>query len=282
VALNSGAGGPVVSVDGVQYNWDEWFSNSNTDAVDSSVAIANTLDDQIYRGYRWGFNFEYAIPVQNNLEYLVTLKFAEVYHNAAGMRKFSVSMEGEAKIASLDVFATAGGKNIAYDETHTMIVRDGVMNIQFTTSVDHAMIAGIYIRPKVAPSAPLTPPVQPPVAGPVSTPKAPMATDPSPVKAPVSTPSAPVPKAPVPAPVLAPVPMPKAPVRVPTPSGALPTVPPVPVPAPVPVPTGPTAPIPKEPTIPPRNSRPPTRPPTRKVRFPKIRSFLKRLLGIGK
>jgi Malectin domain len=270
VALNSGAGGPVVSGDGVQYNWDQWFTNSNTDAVDSSVAIANTLDDQIYSGYRWGFNFEYAVPVQNNLEYLVTLKFAEVYHNAAGLRKFSVTMEGEAKITDLDVFAKASGKNIAYDETHSAIVRDGVMNIQFTTSVDHAMIAGIYIRPKVA--------------APVSTPSAPApktpATDPSPVKAPVSTPSAPVPKAPVPAPVLAPVPMPKAPVS--APSGRLPTVPPVPIPAPVPMPTGPVAPVPKEPTIPPRNTRPPTRPPTRKVRFPRIRAFLKRLLGGGK
>jgi ribosome-associated toxin RatA of RatAB toxin-antitoxin module len=155
-ALNSGEDGLFLSSDGVQYTLDQYFTKSYTDTVGSSVEIANTVDDQIYRSYRWGWGFTYAVPVAN-LEYLVTFKFAEVYHNAAGLRRFSVFLEGKAKITNLDVFAKAGGKNIAYDETHSVIVRDGVLNIRFTTSVDNAMIAGIYIRPNPAPSPVMAP-----------------------------------------------------------------------------------------------------------------------------
>jgi arabinoxylan arabinofuranohydrolase len=242
-ALNAGEGGPFAAGDGVEYYWDQWYSwaTSGTDRVDSSVAIANTTDDQIYRGYRWGNAFTYEIPVENNLEYFVTFKFAELFHSSVGMRKFNVSLEGEAKITDLDVFAKAGGKNIAYDETHTVIVRDHVLNIQFTTTADNAMIAGIYIRPKVT----LPSPVQAPVKAPATAPSAPM-------KAPVATPSAPAPRAPV----QAPVPMPTAPaasVPVATPSASAPRAPlsapvltPTPPIASVPVAT-PSAPAPKAP-----------------------------------
>jgi Malectin domain len=241
----------------VQYTFDQYFTSSSTDTVDVSVAIANTVDDDLYRSYRWGWDFTYTVPVDNNMEYLVTLKFAEVYFNAAGLRKFSVFMEGEAKITDLDVFAKAGGQNTAYDETHSIFVQDGVLNIRFITSINNAMIAAIYIRPKFTPQS---------LAA-------------SPVKAPAPTARLPIGKVNAPGPA---------------PTGALPTVPPIPVAPPVPVPTAPTAPsaptpkeptipprVPKEPTIPPRVSKRPSTQPTaaRKQKLPRVRKFLNWVRG---
>jgi Malectin domain len=47
-----------------------------------------------------GYSFTYEILAENNLEHLLTFKFAEVYHNAAGLQQFSVLLEDEMKIAN--------------------------------------------------------------------------------------------------------------------------------------------------------------------------------------
>ena len=65
----------------------------------------------------------YNVPVANG-DYVVTLKFAEIYFSAAGMRAFDVLIEGAKVVSNLDVFAQVG-KNTAHDVTVSVRVTDG-------------------------------------------------------------------------------------------------------------------------------------------------------------
>ena len=51
--------------------------------------------------------------------YTVRLDFAEIYWTAAGQRLFNVSINGQQVLTNFDIFATAGGKDIAIAETFT-------------------------------------------------------------------------------------------------------------------------------------------------------------------
>lgn len=54
---------------------------------------------------------------QERMEYRITLKLAEIYHNAAGARIFDVHVDGQLFLDDFDTFKEAGGKNIAIDTT---------------------------------------------------------------------------------------------------------------------------------------------------------------------
>ena len=58
----------------------------------TTAAIAGTTDDALYQSERYG-NFSYNVPVANG-NYVVTLKFAEIYFSSTGIRAFDVLIEG--------------------------------------------------------------------------------------------------------------------------------------------------------------------------------------------
>ena len=88
-----------------------------------------------------------------NGAYEVTLKFAELFWNAAGQRLFDVKAENQLVLNDFDVFKAAGGKNIAVDRTITVNVSDGELNLDFVTVKNNATIAGIEIVRADAPKA---------------------------------------------------------------------------------------------------------------------------------
>jgi hypothetical protein len=113
-------------------------------------------DGTLYQTQRYG-NFSYNIPLANG-SYNVTLKFAELYWNAAGQRVFDVSMQGQQVISNLDVFAMApklnevnipnfhyNSENVAYDVTIPATVTNGMLNISFTSVVDNAIVNAIVV-----------------------------------------------------------------------------------------------------------------------------------------
>ena len=63
--------------------------------------------------------------------YRVDLQFAEIQVSKAGQRKFDVSLEGVVVLAGLDVYAAAGGKDIALDRSFLVTVTDGHLDIAF-------------------------------------------------------------------------------------------------------------------------------------------------------
>jgi len=109
----------------------------------TTSGISGTSDDSIYQTERYG-NFAYNIPVANG-NYNVTLKFAEIYFNAAGKRIFSVKINGQTVITDLDIY-TKVGKNRAYDLVIPASVTNGTLKIEFVSKVNNATVSGILVK----------------------------------------------------------------------------------------------------------------------------------------
>jgi hypothetical protein len=137
---------------------DNYFLNGQSSTVTNSVdtsAVVNPAPQAVYRSNRFG-NFSYTIPgLTVGSMYLLRLHFAETYWSAAGIRKFNVQINGNPVLTNFDIFAVAGGKNIAnIQEFQGVADQDGKITIQFTTVMDNAEVSGIEISLISAPSSP--------------------------------------------------------------------------------------------------------------------------------
>jgi hypothetical protein len=138
-AANAG-GSKYVAADGTVYTADAYFSGGTT--AKTTANIGDTEDDSLYQSERYG-NFSYDIPVPNG-NYIVTLKFAEIYWTAANRRIFDVEIQGKEVISNLDIYA-AVGKNMAYDINVPVSVSDGVLKIDFFAIKGGAKVSAIKI-----------------------------------------------------------------------------------------------------------------------------------------
>jgi Malectin domain len=141
-AVNAGGQEYVDAADQV-YDADANFSGGKTGAI--TGVIAGTEDDYLYQNERYG-NFSYNVPVENG-DYVVTLKFAEIYWTKSGKRVFDVLIEGKTVISKLDLVAKVGPK-AAYDVAVPVTVADGVLNITFQSVVDNATVNAIKVSMK--------------------------------------------------------------------------------------------------------------------------------------
>jgi hypothetical protein len=139
-AVNAG-GTQFTGADGTSYQSDALFSGGST--YRTTAAIAGTTDDALYQSERYG-NFSYNVPVANG-DYVVTLKFAEIYFSSPGRRTFDVFIEGAKVVSNLDVYAQAG-RNAAYDVTVSVRVTDGMLNITFQSLIDSAKVSAIVVK----------------------------------------------------------------------------------------------------------------------------------------
>jgi hypothetical protein len=140
-AFNAG-GKAYTDKTGVRYSADTYYQGGRTSRKNYSP-IAGTEDDTLYKSERYG-DFSYAVPMPNG-NYVVTLKFAEIYWSAADRRVFSVKIGGQEVISNLDLFAKVG-KNRAYDVEIPVNVHDGVLRIEFVTIKDNAKVSAISVR----------------------------------------------------------------------------------------------------------------------------------------
>jgi outer membrane protein assembly factor BamB len=148
---------------------DEDFSGGATidhaNTIDTSK-VTNPAPEAVYQTARVttavgpDTMFSYTIPgfVAGSSQ-LVRLHFAETYWTAAGKREFNVSINGTTVLTNFDIFATAGGENIANIQQFTEPANaSGQYVILFTSNVDKALISGIEIDPATtscsAPTAP--------------------------------------------------------------------------------------------------------------------------------
>jgi len=138
-AVNAG-GRRYVDKAGIVYQADTLFSGGKKRVT--KAAIEGTEDDILYQSERFG-NFSYGIPVSNG-NYMVTLKFAEIYWNAAGKRVFDVKIEGKEVVSNLDLFAQVG-KNRVYDVSIPVSITDGILSINFYADVNKAKVSAILI-----------------------------------------------------------------------------------------------------------------------------------------
>lgn len=110
----------------------------------STAPIADTILDGLYQSERWG-NMEYKIPVKAG-KHTIKLHFAEIYHTAAGKRKFDVNIEGKKVLAGYDIFAKAGANKAVIETFDVDVSADGIMNIQFVSLVNNAKVSAIQIE----------------------------------------------------------------------------------------------------------------------------------------
>jgi GH35 family endo-1,4-beta-xylanase len=129
---------------GIAFDFYEGSANMGNSYSTTSTIQAKT-DKEIYKTERWSKVLAYAIPVEKGKEYKVTLKFAEIYASAANARLFDVTVNGQLFLDNYDVFAAAGGKNIAVDTSVTIMVNDTYISIELNASKDNAAIKGIVI-----------------------------------------------------------------------------------------------------------------------------------------
>jgi hypothetical protein len=144
VIWTANAGGPkYTDKQGIVYRGD--LQKKTGYVYTTSAAIAGTTDDRLYQSERYG-DFSYAIPVENG-DYLVTLKFAEIFWTQPGERAFNVLLEGVKVISKLDL-VTKVGPNAAYDVVLPVHVADGQLNIAFKSVVNNAKVSAIMVQAK--------------------------------------------------------------------------------------------------------------------------------------
>jgi hypothetical protein len=90
-----------------------------------------------------GFYYQFDCPMGI---YETTLLEAETYWSAAGARVFNVSIQGQPVVTNLDIFATAGGKNLPLSLVFTNSVTNSQLRVLFTPTVDNARASGIQVR----------------------------------------------------------------------------------------------------------------------------------------
>jgi len=153
--LNINSGGEEIAYTDVTFEADQFFvGNSTTFTAASSPEIANTEMDAIFHTERFtnsaaGFGYEVELP---NGDYTVILHFAEIFWGTSdgnpvggvGSRVFDVAIEGVAVLEDFDIFAEVG-VHTAVAKEFNVTLTDGMMNIDFTATVDHPKISAIQI-----------------------------------------------------------------------------------------------------------------------------------------
>jgi len=144
--LDINASGPTVG----SYLADEDFAGgteSNTTNTISTAGVTNPAPEAVYQSQRFG-NFTYTLPgLTAGAAYTVRLHFAEFYWDAAGSRVANVLINGAQVLTNFDIFAAAGGQNLAVvEQFNTSANTSGQIVIQFVTVKDNAAVNGIEIE----------------------------------------------------------------------------------------------------------------------------------------
>ncbi len=143
LCINSG--GPLVSpfVADEDYSGGATLNHANT--INTSK-VTNPAPAAVYQTGR-DENFTYTIGgFTANSSHTVRLHFCETYFTASGKRTFDVSINGTTVLTDFDIFAAAGGQNIANIQQFTEAANSsGQYVIVFTSVVNNSLVSGIEI-----------------------------------------------------------------------------------------------------------------------------------------
>jgi hypothetical protein len=117
--------------------------------IDTS-RVLNPAPAAVYQSVRSsaGGEFTYTLPgFQPGQPYTVRLHFAEIGVTGPGQRKFNVDINGQRALTDFDIFATAGGFQLAYAQYFgTVADADGRIVVAFRNgSVNTALVSGIEV-----------------------------------------------------------------------------------------------------------------------------------------
>ncbi|MGO8673116.1 MAG: malectin domain-containing carbohydrate-binding protein, partial [Capsulimonadaceae bacterium] len=140
---------------------DEDYNGGTADVVTNTIntaSVTNPAPIAVYQSNRYG-NMTYTIGgLTASTAYTVRLHFCETFWDAAGDREFNLSINGTQVLTNFDMFATAGGENIANIQQFTETTNSsGQFVMVFTLVVDQAQVNGIEIDSITGGSAPSAP-----------------------------------------------------------------------------------------------------------------------------
>ncbi len=118
---------------------------SHANTIDLSK-VTNPAPEAVYQTSR-SSAFTYTIPgFTANSMHTVRLHFCETYFSAAGDRTFDVSINNTQVLTDFDIYAAAGGKNIANIQQFSEAANSSGQYVITTTNVvNQALLAGIEI-----------------------------------------------------------------------------------------------------------------------------------------
>jgi large repetitive protein len=131
---------------------DQFVSGGTTSATNATVAtagVSNAAPMKVYQTNRYG-TFTYTIPsLTAGASYTVRLHFAENFWTAANKRVFSVTINNQVVLSAFDIFAAAGGENIAVVQSFPVTANSsGQIVIAFTSGTggkDNPQVNGIEV-----------------------------------------------------------------------------------------------------------------------------------------
>jgi hypothetical protein len=130
---------------------------SVTNAINTSL-VSSPAPQAVYQTQRYGQTISYTVPnLTPNSAYSVRLHFVESFFTAAGQRVFNIKLNGAPVATNFDIFAAAGGSNVAIVKTFNATAdASGKVAIILSATVNNASIAGIQVTPGAV-TAPPTP-----------------------------------------------------------------------------------------------------------------------------
>jgi fibronectin type 3 domain-containing protein len=150
VAIYQIDAGSAVAV--APFTADQFVSGGTTSATNATIATAgvtNAAPMKVYQSNRFG-TFTYTIPsLTAGGSYTVRLHFAENFWTAANKRVFSVAINNQPVLSAFDIFAQAGGENIAIVQSFPVTANSsGQIVIAFTQGTngkDNPQVNGIEV-----------------------------------------------------------------------------------------------------------------------------------------
>lgn len=155
-AVNSG-GEAHMDVHGIHFKKDP-LEGKVGKASDYGVRLPilrSSPEDQIlYQTERYNEDtFGYEVPIRDEGDYILVLKFAEVYFAQSQQKVFDVRLNGHIVVKDLDIFDRVG-HSTAHDEIVPLSIRRGKLSVKgevstFNGKLTVEFVKGYYDNPKV-------------------------------------------------------------------------------------------------------------------------------------
>jgi hypothetical protein len=146
LVLAISAGGPAAGSFVADTDFSGGTVSGGTKATINTSGVTNPPPQSVLQHGRYG-NFTYTIPnLSPGVSYTVRLDFVEYVYNSAGARVFNVAINGTQVLSKFDIWAAAGGKNIAVAKAFTATASSaGTIAIGFTSVVNNSIVDGVEI-----------------------------------------------------------------------------------------------------------------------------------------
>ncbi|XP_027433263.2 malectin [Zalophus californianus] len=155
-AVNAG-GEAHVDVHGIHFRKDPLegrVGRASDYGMKLPILRSNPEDQILYQTERYNEEtFGYEVPIKEEGDYVLVLKFAEVYFAQSQQKVFDVRLNGHVVVKDLDIFDRVG-HSTAHDEIIPMSIRKGKLSVQgevstFTGKLYIEFVKGYYDNPKV-------------------------------------------------------------------------------------------------------------------------------------